>query len=188
MPTAADRASVDGDRSPRGRGRDRRAATPPSNVTSTCSAPATASTSPFDVEEVDGAVRGAPVRAAAVAGQRHGDAPGFARARHARAELEEPHVGALAVPVVRDRREQPGQQRRAKHRELRRQRIADRHDRPLVGEMAPPAAASMNENVSASEQPAASSTLRTSRSRSMRGSDGAGGRARAAGKVDGNRS
>ena len=108
----------------------------PSKVTSTCSAPAMASTIPFASKKSTGrcpalqcAVTPLPVSAAAT----RRDSP--ARVIVA-PELEEPHIGALAVAIVRDRREQTGQQRRSKHRKLRRERIADWHDRPRVGKLA----------------------------------------------------
>ena len=61
-----------------------------------------ASTIPFASKKSDGTVSGAPVRCNAAAGQRRGDAARLARSRHSGSELEEPHIGAFAVPIVRD--------------------------------------------------------------------------------------
>ena len=67
-----------------------------------------ASTMPFASKKSMG--RCAALQWAPPPGQRQGDAPGLSGAGHHHAELEEAHIGALAVPVVGHRREKARQQ------------------------------------------------------------------------------
>ncbi len=143
---------------------------------STCRAPAMRFDDPLHVEEVDRPVSGAPVR----------------RCRHRRSAPTATRRDSPARVMLA-----PSSNRRTSVRSRCRLCATDAAGRAAATAAAPriaptadcrsarssrssakcaASAASMNENVSASEQPAASSTRRTSRSRSMRGSDGGGGR------------
>src|SRR4051812_35878595 len=79
----------------------------------------------FDVEEIDLARTAGPVLGAAGAGAGDRDAARFARGAEPRADLEQLHVAAAVTPVVGDRVNETGEQRRPQRVELRRERIRD---------------------------------------------------------------
>ena len=135
----------------------------------------TAARRPLDVEEVDSrpapdqwrrhrarSTR-APPRASPAGGE-------------TRADFEQPDVAPAVTAVVRDRIDEPRQERRPERVELGRQRVRDVDDRShrrSARRPAPPF--SMKPNVTASDRPAAVSTRRTSWSRGTRGSGGGAG-------------
>ena len=123
---------------------------------------------PLHVEEVHRPASAAPVRGSPLPVSADRDAPRLAGARHARAELEQAarrraRDGGCARPTSIS----PGSSDGRSTENCADSGLRDGHDRAAASAKCAASAASMNENVSASEQPAASSTRRTSRSRSI---------------------